>query len=113
MNSPVFNKPRSVERPEIVKYWGSSAYVTTYKLEKLTNGRNIAATISSSFSVRAISRPPSRGTMIPARNAPVHHIRSKMGICTRNGGEHTEYSMDPDDVESQTESPRESSKWKD
>lgn len=29
-------------------------------------------TISSSFSVNAIVNPPSRGTMIPATNAPIH-----------------------------------------
>lgn len=74
---PVFSKPRSVERPESVKYWRPSVYASNNKGEKLTNGRNITVTISSSFSVRAIARPPSRGTMTPARNAPVHDVRSK------------------------------------
>ena len=38
--------------------------------EALTRGRKMIDTISSSFSVRAIAKPPSRGTMMPARNAP-------------------------------------------
>ena len=71
---PVFSKPRSVERPESVKYWITHQLGYLPKQEKLTNGRNITETISSSFSVRVMARPPSRGTMIPARNAFVHHI---------------------------------------
>ena len=35
-----------------------------------TSGKNMIDTISSSFSVNAIARPPSRGTMSPAKNAP-------------------------------------------
>jgi hypothetical protein len=39
------------------------------------------ATISSSFSVSAIANPPSRGTMIPATNAPVRiEMRPDIGI---------------------------------
>lgn len=50
----MFNKPRSVERPESVKY----------------RGKKMIETISSSFSVNLIANPPSRGTIIPATNAP-------------------------------------------
>jgi hypothetical protein len=36
----------------------------------LTKGKKMIATISSSFSVRAMARPPSLGTMRPAKKAP-------------------------------------------
>ncbi len=38
--------------------------------DERTNGRKMIATISSSFSVSAMARPTSRGTIILARKAP-------------------------------------------
>lgn len=38
--------------------------------EVRTRGKKIMVTISSSFSVSAMVRPPSRGTIRPVRNAP-------------------------------------------
>jgi hypothetical protein len=43
-----------------------------------TKGRNMMETISSSFSVKAMARPPSLGTIIPARNAPTHDFKLKI-----------------------------------
>lgn len=43
-----------------------------------TKGRNMMVTISSSFSVKAMARPPSLGTIIPARNAPMRDDKLKI-----------------------------------
>ena len=67
-----FKRPKLVERPERVKYCVMNEYGIGFNLIDAgrTNGRKMIDTISSSFSVSAIARPPSRGTMMPARNAP-------------------------------------------
>lgn len=39
----------------------------------LTRGKNMMETISSSFSVKAMAKPPSLGTMRPVRNAPAQY----------------------------------------
>jgi hypothetical protein len=71
-NSPVFSKPRSVERPERVKYYATIIKLSEIKAHILsrTKGRKMMDTISSSFSVIVIASPPSRGTIKPTRNAP-------------------------------------------
>lgn len=50
-------------------------------------------TTSSSFSVKMIARPPSRGTIIPARNAPTDNElcmpRGKAHILLTEDGLHT------------------------
>lgn len=64
-----------MERPDNVKYYGMfSAIRFVVREEMLTRGRKMIETISSSFSVSAMARPPSRGTMIPLKNAPVTDV---------------------------------------
>ena len=67
---------------------------------KLTRGRKITVTISSSFSVSAIARPPSRGTIIPARNAPVNATASKKKKKKdlRMPKVHTKYCVNADNI---------------
>ena len=75
--SPSLSKPRLVERPDKVKYCeveirNQIVWDGDHNGVLLTRGKNMMETISSSFSVRAIANPPSLGTIMPVRNAPVH-----------------------------------------
>jgi hypothetical protein len=67
---PLLSNPRLVFKPESVKYCKSISLIERDNFITHTKGKNMIDTISSSFSVSAIARPPSRGTMSPARNAP-------------------------------------------
>ena len=69
---PVFKSPRFVERPESVKYCIPMIriFLTNEQRIQHTRGRKIIATISSSFSVRWIAKPPSLGTARPAKKPP-------------------------------------------
>ena len=64
----------------------------------LTRGRKITVTISSNFSVSAIARPPSRGTITPARNAPVNTTASKKKKDLRIPKTHTKYCVNADNI---------------
>jgi hypothetical protein len=69
---PELSRPRSVERPESVKYYQIvSSMQSCDGLGTHTRGKKMIETISSSFSVIVMARLPCRGTMSPTMNAPV------------------------------------------
>jgi hypothetical protein len=64
-----FSRPRSVERPEIVRYCRTSELDRI--MQQLGNVYKMIKTASLSFSVNVMARFPRLGTMSPTMKAPM------------------------------------------